>query len=352
MRCARRPLPIAIDHEGGGCSAAGRVSRACRRCVASASVGPAARCGARAARGDRLRPGRRTARLRRRLSFTPVLDLDWGRSSVIGDRSFHGDPAGGHRTGRRADRRPAQRRHGRLRQAFPGAWLGRSRLACRPAGGRAPFAELAPDLEPYRRLKLDAVMPAHVIYRLDGRAVRPASRASGSTAAGELGFAGVIFSDDLSMAGASVAGGIVERCTAAWEAGCDLLLVCNSPDAVGELLADWRPLLDPRAPSGSSVCHFPSTRLSTGTNLQEDANYLAGVAAATRLLAELASRLSRAGSSILRQAENPRSAVRPRSARATAAEPRISPGGCRSTSGRGSGIRCCGYRFRSGRPFR
>jgi beta-N-acetylhexosaminidase len=47
------------------------------------------------------------------------------------------------------------------------------------------------------------------------------------------------------MAGASVAGGIVERCTAAWEAGCDLLLVCNSPDAVGELLAGWQPRLDP-----------------------------------------------------------------------------------------------------------
>ncbi|MBK8115670.1 MAG: hypothetical protein IPK44_14675 [Candidatus Accumulibacter sp.] len=85
----------------------------------------------------------------------------------------------------------------------------------------------------------------------------------------ELGFDGVIFSDDLSMAGASIAGGIVERCTAACNAGRDLLLVCNSPDAVGELLANWQPRLDPlRAQRVQRL--LPSTPALDWAGLQQD----------------------------------------------------------------------------------
>ena len=62
----------------------------------------------------------------------------------------------------------------------------------------------------------------------------------------ELNFEGVIFSDDLSMEGASVAGGIVDRVCAAWNAGCDMLLLCNAPDGVDEVLAGWHPAPDPR----------------------------------------------------------------------------------------------------------
>ena len=217
------------------------------------------------------------------LSFTPCLDLDWGRSAVIGDRAFHGDPVavselagalveGLHRAGMAA-----------CGKHFPGhGWVAADSHVDLPMDER-PLSEMAPDLEPYRRLQLDAVMPAHVIYRLLD--ARPAGFSPFwiDLLRNELAFDGVIFSDDLSMAGASFAGGIVGRCTAAWQAGCDLLLVCNSPDAVGELLAEWRP---PAAPERARRVErlSPAAAAVDRAGLQHDPEYLAGVAAASALV--------------------------------------------------------------------
>ncbi len=278
-------LPIAIDHEGG------RVQR-CRdgftRLPAMRRLGeqwdrdPQAAWLAARGIGYVL-----AAELRARgvdLSFTPVLDLDWGRSSVIGDRSLHADPAavvrlaGALIEGLHCAGMAACGKH------FPGhGWVEADSHVALPVDERE-IEELAPDIEPYRRLELDAVMPAHVIYRrLDPR---PAgfSRFWTGMLRHQLGFDGVIFSDDLSMAGASVAGGLGERCTAAWDAGCDLLLVCNSPDAVGELLANWQPPGDPlRAQRVERL--VPTTPAVDWTDLQQDLLYQAGVATASSLLA-------------------------------------------------------------------
>lgn len=278
-------LPIAIDHEGG------RVQR-CRdgftRLPAMRRLGeqwdrdPKAAWLAARGIGYVL-----AAELRARgvdLSFTPVLDLDWGRSSVIGDRSLHANPVavvrlagalieGLHRAGMAA-----------CGKHFPGhGWVEADSHVALPVDERE-LEELAPDIEPYRRLELDAVMPAHVIYRrLDPR---PAgfSRFWTGMLRNQLGFNGVIFSDDLSMAGASVAGGICERCTAAWDAGCDLLLVCNSPDAVGELLANWQPPGDPLR-SQRVERLVPTNPAVDWTDLQQDWLYWTGVATASSLLA-------------------------------------------------------------------
>jgi beta-N-acetylhexosaminidase len=277
-------LPIGIDHEGG------RV----QRCRTGFTRLPAMR-----RLGELWDQDRQAALLAARrvayvlaaelracgvdLSFTPVLDLDWGRSSVIGDRSFHSDPTavvelagalieGLHRAGMIA-----------CGKHFPGhGWVEADSHVALPIDERR-LDELTPDLEPYRRLGLDAVMPAHVIYRQVDHRPAGFSPIWIRLLRDEVGFDGVIFSDDLSMAGASVAGGIVERCTAACNAGCDLLLVCNSPDAVGELLTNWQPRLDPvRAQRVQRL--LPSTPALDWAGLQHDSTYLAGVAAATQLL--------------------------------------------------------------------
>ena len=179
------------------------------------------------------------------LAFTPVLDLDYGRSEVIGDRAFHRDPvavselAGALMEGLRRAGMAACGKH------FPGhGFVAADSHVAIPVDGRS-LAELADDLEPYRRLKLDAVMPAHVIYKEVDHNPAGFSAKWLARLREEFSFDGVIFSDDLSMEGASVAGDIVARANAAWNAGCDMLLVCNSPGAVGELLDKWRVTPDP-----------------------------------------------------------------------------------------------------------
>jgi beta-N-acetylhexosaminidase len=278
-------LPIAIDHEGG------RVQRcrdgftqlpAMRRLGACWDRDPQAALTAARELAYVL-----AAELRVRgvdLSFTPVLDLDWGRSSVIGDRSLHRDPAvvvelaAAFIEGLRSAGMAACGKH------FPGhGWVEADSHVDLPVDTRR-LDQLAPDLEPYRHLPLDAVMPAHVIYpQVDWR---PAgfSPVWIRLLREELGFDGVIFSDDLSMAGASVAGDIVARCTAAWEAGCDMLLVCNTPQSVADLLARWQPVADPlRAARVARLC--PLTGASNWASLQQEATYQAGVKAARQLSA-------------------------------------------------------------------
>jgi beta-N-acetylhexosaminidase len=103
------------------------------------------------------------------------------------------------------------------------------------------YAEMAQDTEPYRRLQLDAVMVAHVLFpQVDDR---PAgfSPVWIRKLREEFGFAGAIFNDDLSMEGAAIAGDMLGRVQAAWAAGCDMMPVSNVPDAVGMVLANWRP---------------------------------------------------------------------------------------------------------------
>jgi beta-N-acetylhexosaminidase len=179
------------------------------------------------------------------LSFTPVLDLDYGCSSVIGNRAFHRQPAvvtalaGALIEGLRTAGMAACGKH------FPGHGHveADSHIAI-PVDYRS-LDELQDDIAPYRSLQLDAVMPAHVTYPDFDDKTSGFSNKWISYLRDDVKFDGVIFSDDLSMQGASVAGGALDRVQAAYAAGCDILLLCNSPESVGEVLDNWHPVLDP-----------------------------------------------------------------------------------------------------------
>lgn len=177
------------------------------------------------------------------LSFTPVLDVDSGASSVIGDRAFHADPhaiaelAGALIHGLREAGMSGVGKH------FPGHGhvVADSHHAL-PVDDRSYDAIEALDLVPFRRLigaGLNGIMPAHVLYtRVDPQPAGFSEVWLKKVLRGRLGFDGVVFSDDLSMEGASGAGGMAQRAGAALRAGCDMVLACNDPEAADEILAD------------------------------------------------------------------------------------------------------------------
>ena len=175
-------------------------------------------------------------------SFTPVLDVDFGESGVIGDRAFHSDPAAIVQLSTALIAGLREAGMASVGKHFPGHGYVRadSHLAV-PVDERS-YAEIeSADLLPYRALiqhGLSAVMPAHVIYpKVDAHPAGFSSRWLQQILRTDLNFDGMIFSDDLSMEGASVAGGVVERGAASLAAGCDMVLLCNSPEAAAELLA-------------------------------------------------------------------------------------------------------------------
>ena len=174
-------------------------------------------------------------------SFTPVLDVDYGQSGVIGDRAFHSDPQA---IAELAHSLLVGLRQGGMHTVgkhFPGhGFVQADSHLDIPVDERA-FVDIEMcDLVPFRRMVdygMTAVMPAHVIYpKVDSRPAGFSPVWLKQVLRGQLGFEGVIFSDDLSMEGAAVAGGIVQRAEAALHAGCDMVLVCNKPQSADELL--------------------------------------------------------------------------------------------------------------------
>ncbi len=174
-------------------------------------------------------------------SFTPVLDLDYGNSVVIGDRSFHEDPSVVSVLARCLN-------HGLLLAGmkncgkhFPGhGYAAADSHVAVPTDDRSLETILSRDAKPYNDLgvALDAVMPAHVIYtEIDSFPAGFSKKWLQDILRRKMAFSGVIFSDDLSMVGASVMGSVVEGAQGALAAGCDAVLICNRPDLADQLLA-------------------------------------------------------------------------------------------------------------------
>ena len=179
-------------------------------------------------------------------SFTPVLDLDWGGSSVIGDRAFHADP-------RVVAMLAKSLAHGLLQAGmahcgkhFPGHGFVRADSHTDiPVDRRSLKAILQDDAAPYAWLRstLTAVMPAHVIYpKVDSRPAGFSRRWLQDILRTRLGFEGAIISDDLSMEGARRIDGHLASHTdaalAALQAGCDLVLLCNQSLGDGRAVDD------------------------------------------------------------------------------------------------------------------
>ncbi|WP_308387620.1 beta-N-acetylhexosaminidase [Acidithiobacillus sp. AMEEHan] len=243
IHALRQPaLLIAIDQEGGRVQ---RLRDGVTRFPPQASLGRVAdREGLDRARtlaeiwGELL--GYELRQLGIDMDFTPCIDLASGVSAVIGDRALHSDP-------RIVGELASHLWQGMDRQGLTGVakhFPGHGGVAADshhelPIDPR-PREALATDLRPFRRLVaagIPAVMPAHVKYSAVDEA--PAGYSPywlRQVLRGELGFTGVIVSDDLSMAGALGVGAISERVDTALAAGCEMLLICNDAAAANQAM--------------------------------------------------------------------------------------------------------------------
>ena len=197
------------------------------------------------------------------MSFTPVLDLDYGESSVIGDRAFARDPRVVSLLAKSLMQGLLQSGMANCGKHFPGhGFVKADSHTDIPVDKRSLKAILADDAAPYRWLNnvTSSVMPAHVIYpKVDARPAGFSSKWLNDILRGQMGFGGAIFSDDLSMAGARRIDGrevsYTEAAVTALNAGCDLVLLCNQSvgdgKPVDELIAglteaqlkgQWQPL--------------------------------------------------------------------------------------------------------------
>ena len=228
-------------------------------------------------------------------TFAPVLDVDHGRSAVIGTRSLGKTPelVTAHASALiRGLRRGGMASCGKH---FPGhGWAEADSHVAVPTDERTLETILTDDARPYEWLStsLTSVMPAHVIYpQVDARPAGYSSRWLNTVLREQLGFTGVIFSDDLSMEGARRVPGVkdgavlsyTEAATLALSAGCDMVLLCNQSldggRAVDELLdglqaalerGEWRQSPDSEE---RRLALLPQTPPLTWDELMHDAPY-------------------------------------------------------------------------------
>ena len=256
IRALRTPsLLISVDHEGG---------RVQRFRDAFTAIPPMRTLGERwdrdsaGALAEAARLGSVIARELRAhgidFSFTPVLDVDFGTSAVIGDRALSSDPNVIAQLAKRLCEGLRSGGCSAVGKHFPGHGFVAADSHLEVPIDDRPLSEImAKDLVPFAALAkagLEAVMPAHVIYpAVDDKPAGFSRVWIEDILRGRLQFDGLVFSDDLGMAGAFTAGDIVARADAAMDAGCDMVLTCNEFDATDDLLSRWKPRAQPRLES-------------------------------------------------------------------------------------------------------
>jgi beta-N-acetylhexosaminidase len=175
------------------------------------------------------------------ISFAPVLDIAHGVSGVIGDRALHKAPDIVAQLGAAIVRGMKRAGMSATGKHFPGhGGVKEDSHIARPVDNRTLQDLLLADIVPFERLirsGLAGIMPAHVIYKkIDDKPAGYSEIWLKQILRSQLGFQGVIFSDDLSMEAAACGETYAERASAALSAGCDMVLVCNNPDAAAEVL--------------------------------------------------------------------------------------------------------------------
>ncbi len=174
-------------------------------------------------------------------SFTPVLDIDYANNTVIGDRSFGSDPEqvialteamidGLEEAGVIA-----------VGKHFPGhGYVAEDSHLELPVDSRTLEQIEEKDLVPFKALaqKIKGVMPAHIVYeKIDSMPAGFSDFWVKNILRGQIGFNGVVFSDDISMKATTSYGTISQRVKMALVAGCDMVLICNDREAVNKALS-------------------------------------------------------------------------------------------------------------------
>jgi beta-N-acetylhexosaminidase len=185
------------------------------------------------------------------MSFTPCVDLELGLSEVIGDRALHHDARIVAALARRIAAGAKRAGMATTAKHFPSHAGARADSHTEFAVDRREYEALADDLLPYRDLianGLQAVMIAHVSFPSVDETPASLSRWwVEEQLRGVLEFSGAVITDDVSMAGAAVAGSVEERVRRSLDAGCDLVLLCNSPDSVPRVLEAMKGYVNPSA---------------------------------------------------------------------------------------------------------
>jgi beta-N-acetylhexosaminidase len=184
------------------------------------------------------------------LCFAPCVDLDWGVSEIIGNRSFHRKPqvvaelASAFSRGLRSAGMAAVAKH------FPGHGAVVADSHLKLPVDRRPFGDLLDDMRPYESLlgkrQLAGIMLAHVVYsEVDPLPAGFSAYWIQNQLRAQLGYDGAVFCDDLSMKATEDFGSMVVRARLALEAGCDMILICNDRAAASAAVGALREYSNP-----------------------------------------------------------------------------------------------------------